>query len=295
MLSTPHSVDTRQVRHNFTKAAANYNAVSLIQREIARRMLERLDFIRIQPQRILDLGCGTGFDLTALGERYPKAHVVGVDFCEAMLRAGLPERKHVRRVLPFLKSNKSSLICADITHLPLPCASADLAWSNLAIHWIDDIPRAINEMYQAIRTDGLIMFSTLGPDSLKELRSAFSDGCQHTQHFMDMHDYGDLLLASGFSDPVMDVDRLILTYSTLNDLFQDLRRNGAACAAHNRRRGLMGKQSWQSMQTRYEDYRQDGYYPASFEIIYGHAWKGASTKTGDGESIIHFDSKRHRL
>ena len=286
-------VDSRQVRRNFAQAAAGYDAVAILQREIASRMLERLDYVKIEPQRVLDLGCGTGAGLTALSERYPKAHVIGADFSEAMLRVGHRQRSRLRWLLPFLRGNKTAdLLTADARRLPFKSASVGLIWSNMMLHWLDEPLAVFREMHRTLEVGGLLMFSTLGPDSLRELRACFNDGHAHTQRFADMHDYGDMLIECGFSDPVMDVERLTMTYPSLTELFRELRENGAACAMLERRHGLMGRQVWQEACASYEKLAVDGRFPVTFEVVYGHAWKSPAKTMEDGRAIVRFDPKQ---
>ena len=285
-------VDSRQVRRNFARAAGGYDAVAVLQREIASRMLERLDYVKIEPQRVLDLGCGVGATLTALSERYPKAQVLGADASEAMLHAGRSQRSRLRWLLPFLRGRTSSLIAADARALPYQANSIGMIWSNLMLHWLDDPLPAFREMHRTLEAGGLLMFATLGPDTLKELRGSFSDAYAHTQRFIDMHDYGDMLVECGFADPVMDVEILTMTYPGVGELFSDLRRNGASCAMQTRRSGLMGRHTWQAARTAYETLLKDGRLPATFEVVYGHAWKAQPTKTADGRAIVRFDPKQ---
>ena len=285
-------VDLRQVRRNFARAATSYDAVAVLQREVGSRMLERLDYVKIEPRRVLDVGCGTGISLTALSERYPKSKVIGADASEAMLRTGRTQRSGLRWLLPFLRSSRSSLVSADALALPFTAGSLGLVWSNLMLHWLDDPLPAFHEIYRALDVGGLLMFSTFGPDTLKELRTSFSDGYAHTQRFADMHDYGDMLLECGYSDPVMDVEALTMTYASLDDLFRDLRQSGAACAMQARRRGLMGRSAWNAVRTGYERHRSEGRLPATFEVVYGHAWKTQAKKPRDGSAIVRFDPKQ---
>jgi len=287
-------VDQRQVQRNFLRAAVAYDNASVLQREVGSRMLERLDYVRIEPQRVLDLGCGTGASLTALHQRYPKAQLLGADLSEAMLRAGRGQRSRLRWLLPFLRGNQTPLTAADAAALPFKSASIGFLWSNLMLHWLDDPLPALREMHRVLEVDGLLMFATFGPDTLKELRASFADGYIHTQRFADMHDLGDMLVACGFADPVMDMEVLTMTYGSLDDLFRDLRQSGASCAMQARRHGLMGRSTWQQMRAAYENLAQDGRLPATFEVVYGHAWKAQSKKNSDGRAIIRFDAKRTR-
>jgi len=282
-------VDRRQVRRNFARAAASYDEAAVLQREIGKRMLERLDYVRIEPQRVLDLGCGTGASLTALHERYPGALVIGADPCLPMLRVGQRQHSRLRWLLPFLRGNRSPLLAAEATALPLPAQSIGLLWSNLMLHWLDDPLPAFREANRLLEVGGLLMFSTFGPDTLKELRASFGDGYVHTQRFTDMHDYGDMLVECGFTDPVMDVDVLTMTYARLDDLLADLRRSGSACAMQARRRGLTGRSTWAATRAAYAQCAREGRLPATYEVVYGHAWRSQPRKMADGRTIVRFD------
>jgi len=295
MIAPAPFVDSRQVRRNFARAAASgYDAVAVLQREVGSRMLERLDYVKIEPGCVLDLGCGTGASLGALSERYAKSQVLGADVSEAMLQAGRKERSSLRWLLPFLRASRKpiSLVAADTLALPFTSGSVGLIWSNLMLHWLDDPLPAFREMHRVLNVGGLLMFSTFGPDTLKELRASFSDGYVHTQRFADMHDYGDMLLACGFADPVMDVDVLTMTYSRIDDLFRDLRQSGSGCAMQARRHGLMGRSAWCAARAEYEKHVSQGRLPATFEVVYGHAWKAQASKTADGGTIVRFDPKQ---
>jgi malonyl-CoA O-methyltransferase len=294
MTAPAQFVDRRQVRRNFARAAASYDSAAVLQREVGSRMLERLDYMRVEPQRVLDLGCGTGASLTALHERYPKAQLIGADLSDAMLVAGRGQRSRLRWLLPFLRGNKTPLVAADAAALPFKSGSTSMLWSNLMLHWLDDPLPVFREMHRVLEVDGLLMFSTFGPDTLKELRNSFGDGYVHTQRFGDMHDFGDMLIECGFADPVMDMEVLTMTYASLDDLFRDLRQSGAACAMQARRHSLMGRAAWQEMRIAYEKLAHAGRLPATFEVIYGHAWKTQSKKAQDGRSIVRFDPKRTR-
>lgn len=282
-------IDSCQVRRGFSRAAGSYEALAQLPREIGARMLERLDYVKISPARVLDVGCGTGTILTALGERYRQSQLIGADFCLPMLQAGQRSRRSLRWLLPFLQGRRAALIAADASALPLATGSVELVWSNLLLHWLNDPLSALREMHRVLNVGGLLMFSAFGPDTLKELRDSFSDGFAHTLRFTDMHDYGDMLVDCGFADPVMDSERVTVTYATLDDLFRELRQSGSTCALTARQRGLTGRAVWQTMSARYTALAQAGRIPASLEIVYGHAWKAAPAKTADGRAIIRFE------
>lgn len=291
MQAAAQFVEQRQVRRNFARAATTYDEVAVLQREVGSRMLERLDYVRIEPQRVLDLGCGTGASLTALQERYPRASLIGVDISEPMLRAAQAKSSRLRWLLPFLRGSRP-LLAADAACLPLAPQSVGLLWSNLMLHWLDDPLPVFREAHRLLEVEGLLMFSTFGPDTLKELRASFSDGYLHTQRFTDMHDYGDMLVECGFADPVMDAEVLTMTYASLDDLLTDLRRSGSTCAMRARRHGLTGRSTWAEARAAYARLARAGRLPATVEVVYGHAWKAQPKKTTDGRAIVRFDPRQ---
>ena len=293
MKSGPLFVDERQVRRAADRAATRYAAHAEVEREIGRRMLERLDYVRIEPTWIVDLGAGPDMATAALAERYRDAGIVNVDFSEAMLRVADAERGRLRFMLPQFKAlfgggRNPRRVCANAAHLPIAAGRAQLAWSNLLLPWCNDPPAVIAEMHRVLEVGGLAMFTTFGPDTLKELRAAFDDGRTHTQRFIDMHDIGDMLVHAGFADPVVDMEMLTLEYESLDRLLGDLRRSGAGNAMQDRARGLTGKSAWQAMRTRVETGRRNGKLPVTLEVVYGHAWKAAPRRVADGRAVIGF-------
>ena len=292
----PREVDPRVVRRAFSRAAATYDASAALQREVAARMAQRLDYVKLAPARILDAGCGTGEALGELAARYPGAELIGLDLAAPMLaqarRRAEASRTLLRRLLgPVLRKPAAGaprFVCADLNALPLAGVSCDLVWSNLTLQWINDLPRAFAEVRRVMRVGGLFMFSTFGPDTLKELRAAFArvDGHTHTSRFPDMHDVGDALVASGFADPVMDMEQLTLTYGAPDALLHELKSIGATNATRGRPRGLTGPRRWHRLLAALERLRVDGRIPATFEVVYGHAWKGEPRRTADGHPIV---------
>ena len=281
-----YTIDKARVRASFDRAAGSYDAAAVLQKEVRGRMLERLDYTRIQPHCILDAGTGTGHAARALGARYKDSHVIALDIALGMLRLTAAAEPWWRRVL----GKGPDTLCADIESLPLQAGSMDLVWSNLAIQWCNDLDQAFGEMARVLRPEGLLMFSTFGPDTLKELReaSAADPGHVHVSRFIDMHDIGDALVRAGFSAPVMDVEHFVLTYDDVLGVMRDLKAIGARNAAQGRRRGLEGKGFLHLLTERYERFRSEGKLPATFEVIYGHAWKGAaaSETLPDGAQVI---------
>ncbi|MBT9521414.1 MAG: methyltransferase domain-containing protein [Dechloromonas sp.] len=293
-LASSHSgfVDWQHVGRRFARVAETYGEGDFFAREVDRRMQERLDFVKVEPKRILDLGCSRGGSFPGLSARYPEAELIGLDVALAMLSAGRTPRAGWQRWLGIGKNSEPLRLAADAANLPLKSRSTAIVWSNLLLHWLDDPIPALAEAHRVLEVGGLLMFSTLGPDTLKELRSAFADGYAHTQRFADMHDLGDMLVGCGFADPVMDMEVITLTYDDVDAMFAELRAAGSSCAMKARRHGMTGRKSWENGKAAYEAMRKDGRLPATFEVIYGHAWKAEPKKTPDGRAIVRFDLPR---
>ncbi len=312
MTSTEHAtgpldLDRAQVRRTFERAAATYDGAAVLQREVGQRMGERLGFVRMQPASILDAGCGTGAALGELHARYPDARLIGLDLALNMTllarhRAGAAVRSArslLGRVLGPLapaREPRPWCVCGDIESLPIKSGSIDLIWSNLTLQWVGDPQKAFAEFRRVLRVGGLLSFTTFGPDTLKELRTAFvaADRATHVGRFIDMHDIGDILVHAGFADPVMDMETLTVTYGDAISLMRDLKAIGAHNVTAGRPRGMMGRQRWQRMLAALEATRRDGRLPASFEVVYGHAWKPEPRMTDDGSAIIRVQPRARR-
>ena len=279
------ALDKRLVRRSFDQAAAGYDAAAVLQNEICVRMHSRLEYIKIAPRAILDAGSGTGNALPALDARFPQTHLVALDIAPSML---VLARKRFPWWQGLVGRKPVSLVCADLETLPLATESIDLVWSNLALQWVNDLPRAFAEMHRVLRPGGLLMFSTFGPDTLKELRdaSAGADAYTHVNRFVDMHDIGDMLVGRRFADPVIDMEMLTLTYDGVRDLMRDLKAIGAHNVTRGRRAALGGRRALAQVEARYELHRRDGKLPASFEVVYGHAWKPQPRLGPGGRPVI---------
>lgn len=264
--SQPFQVEKRRVRLAFEESATSYDTVAVLQREVGDRMLERLDLIRARPATILDLGSGTGQVTRAVMRRYRGSRVIALDVALAMVRKAAGRGRWLRRPLA---------VCADAEFLPLADASVNMICSNLVLHWCNDLERVLRELRRVLAPGGLMLMTTLGPDTLKELRTSWADADRHVHvnGFIDMHDIGDALTGAGFVDPVMDMEMLCLTYRDLSQLMRELKLLGAHNSTYGRPRGLTGRGRLQRAQQAYERFRTaEGVLPASFEVIYGHAW-----------------------
>jgi len=283
----PFKIDPALVRRQFNRVATRYDAADVLARATSEQMQARLEGIVHAPTHLLDLGCGTGRDLADLARRYPDARLSALDSAEAMV-ARLPKPAGtLARMLG--RGPRIDRIVGHAAALPFGGARFDMVWSNLMLNWLDDPTPALTEIHRVMKVGGMLMFATLGPDTLKELRATLgSAGDAHVHAFIDMHDIGDALVRAGFGDPVMDMDTLTLTYTSLDGLFADLRQSGSINARANRPRGLGQRQRWQQARAAYEGMRQDGRLPATFEIVYGHAWKPAPRTLDDGRAVIEF-------
>lgn len=262
-------IDKQLARLAFEKSAAVYDEAAVLQREVASRMLERLDYIRHQPGTILDVGAGTGFCAQQLADRYSGAEIYVLDFAINMLQQA---RGHAGWWQRF--RNRYRFIAGDAEQLPLADGSVDMLVSSLAIQWCNDLDQVFAEFRRVLAPGGMLMFTTFGPDTLKELRASWAavDAEVHVNRFFDMHDVGDSLMRHGFAEPVMDTEYLTMTYADVMTLMKDLKQIGAHNVTQGRKRHLTGKSQLKRMLGAYEQFRRDGLLPASYEIVYGHAW-----------------------
>jgi malonyl-CoA O-methyltransferase len=280
-----------EICNAFSKHALEYEQAAKVQNEIGERLFERLHYLKISPRYVLDLGCGTGLFTPRLKKLYPKAEIIGLDLSEAMLVQARKKQRLWR---------KWPLINGDMTALPFADGCFDLIFSNQVIHWSQPFAAVAHELNRVMNTNGCLMFSTLGPDTFKELKQAWKivDNFAHTNNFMDMHDIGDCLLAEHFLDPVVDMELLTVHYKSLIELLQNLKAQGVRNINQERNRGLTGKESWQNFETAYQSLRTaEGKYPLTYEVVYGHAWKGEQRRLGTGTETFIPVSKiaRRRL
>ena len=272
--------DRRQLRRAFGRAAPNYAAVAALQREVEARLLEQLDYLDDRvPLRVLDLGSGPGRASGAMKKRWPKAEVIALD-------AALPMLREVPRHTRFWRPVRR--VCADVSQLPFADQCTDVIFSSLCLQWLDDLPAVLTEFRRVLRPDGLLVFSTFGPDTLGELREAYVDAGEvpPLSPFAAIQQVGDAMLAAGFKDPVLDRDRYTLTYPDLRALMHELRAIGAGDARSDRRRGLGGRARLRRVTEAYEALRREGALPSTWEVITAQAWgpaPGAPRREGGGD------------
>ena len=259
-----YALEPARVRRSFDRAAGTYDAAAVLHTDVRANLLERLQLVKLVPRVVLDAGAGTGLGSRALKRRYPKALVVALDSSHQMLRLAGKRQSWLR---PFER------VCADAGRLPLREASVDLVVSNLLLQWCD--PDAVfAEFRRVLRPEGLLSFSAFGPDTLRELRIAWGqvDAHSHVHQFIDMHDVGDALVRNGFAAPVLDVERITLRYLDVRKVAADLKATGAHNSTAGRPRGLTSPRKFAAMQAAYEQFRQNGRLPATYEIVFAHAW-----------------------
>ncbi len=272
-------LDKRLVRRSFDAAASTYDAHAAIQREVANRLIERLDWMKLAPGRVIDLGAGTGYCTRLLEQRYRRARLVLVDLAPGMLA-------EARRRKGWLSHQHYA--CARAERLPLADASVDLIVSSLTFQWCEDLEAVFRECRRVLKPGGLLLFSSLGPDTLKELRAAFSsfDSAPHVNQFPDMHLVGDALIRAGFSSPVLEREDLVATYTDVIALMRDLKGIGARNADSRRPRQLSGRRLLAQLAQGYEPFRRDDLLPATYELVFGHGWVAPNAPKQDGSAVF---------
>lgn len=266
---------SKEICNAFNQHALSYEKAALVQHEIGQRLFERLELIKMDPKWILDLGCGTGIFSKVLKKKYPKAAIVGLDLAYGMLCEA--KKKRPWRA-PW------SLVNANMLALPFEEGVFDLVFANQVIHWSESMPSVIREIKRVLGVGGCFMFSTLGPDTFKELTGAFraADNYAHTNAFLDMHDIGDQLQQMAWSDAVVDMEHLTVHYGDIRKLLLSLKAQGVRNINASRNPGLTGRRRWQAFENAYQQYRTaEGKYPLTYEAIYGHAWKAPEAVVQD--------------
>jgi len=277
----PQYISKQKIRRAFDRAAASYDDAAVLQKEVCSRLLEKLDYIKLSPHLILDAGVGTGEAVTPLMKRYKKSRVVALDLSERMLEKASKQGGLLR---------KPERVCADIEQLPFSDNSFELIFSSLSLQWCNDLQAAMQDFLRILKPGGLLLFTTFGPDTLKELRACWQqvDNAVHVNQFTDMHDIGDTLLQVGFADPVMEAETITVNYASVDKLMADLRAIGANVTAEGSRAGLTAPSVLTRLRQAYDACRVDRLLPASYEVVYGHAWKLAVSPQQSTELRVDF-------
>jgi malonyl-CoA O-methyltransferase len=272
-------LDPSIVRRAFDRASTTFDEAAAVHAELRARLLERLDVVRLNPNVVLDLGAGTGHSTRALQDRYGSAHVVALDISTRMLAQARKQQRFLKRF---------GRIAADAHQLSIKSASVELVFSNLMLQWCADPDRVFAELARVLKPHGLLTFTTLGPDTLRELRTAWDDHVVHVHRFIDMHDIGDALLRAGFAEPVMDTERLTVTYRDLDSLFRELKGSGSTNLASGRPRALRSREREERARAAYPLLEANAVLPVTLEVIYGHAWASGSQsrRRADGVATV---------
>jgi malonyl-CoA O-methyltransferase len=285
-LSLDDALPERRAARRAFDRALDFESACFIHDEARARLDERLGLVRLRPKVAVDLGCATGRGAAALAARYPSASVLAVDSSAGMLRAAAA--KGVEAV---------HVVGGDATALPLRGGSVDLVLANLVLPWCRP-DRLFAEAARVLTDGGALLFATLGPDSLQEIRAAFAavDDHIHVHAAFDMQDLGDFAMAAGLAEPVLDVDRIAVTYADVAGLVRDLRAVGAVNVAGGRRRGLTGRRRWGRFVERLPR-GGDGRFAVTVELILGQAWgrgAAAGAKSPGGEIRVPVSRIKHR-
>lgn len=266
-LLNPPRLDKRFIKKLFNRAAKSYDHAAILQEEVLNRLLDRLTYIRHRPETVVDIGCGTGSGIAGLQKRYPRARIHGLDISEQMLLRSRPRFGRLRR---------KRLVTADLEQLPFAAHSFDLVFSSLALPWCNDLRGTLAEFARVSKPGALLMFASFGPGTLEELAASWQalEAQPRVHRFVDMHDVGDAMLAAGFAQPVVDAEVIRLEYAELRGLLLDLKHTGASSAEIGRPRGFMTPAKLARLEAAYREHGfRDGKYIASYEIVYGHAWR----------------------
>ena len=273
---------SNDVRRRFDRASATFDSADFVHRVTRDGLVERIAPMSVDARTVLDLGAATGSATDALKRRFRGARVVAVDLSAAMLQKAKSKRSWFSRF---------NAVQADVAALPFADGSVDVVFSNLLLPWVDEPTAAFREVARVLRENGLFAFSTLGPDSLLALRDAWRtiDDGAHVNRFLDMHDIGDALVRSGLRDPVLDVDRLSVTYDCPSALFRDLTASGARNSLLRRRRTLTGKRRFAAVTAALFDAKNQVPLRLDLELVYGHCWGGSTPRDDGGIGIAASD------
>lgn len=268
-MSDQPTLNLHDIRRRADEAAANFDSADFVHTVTRDGLFERLQPLIVEPERIVDLGAATGNASARLRKRFGGAQLVSLDISGSMLR-------QAQRKRAWFSLSRPAFVQADASRMPFQDQSIDLVFSNLLLPFIDRPAQVFGEISRVLKRGGVFAFATLGPDSLQEIRRAWSqvDNDVHVNHFPDMHDLGDALLRSGLRDPVLDVDRLVVEYETPGRLFDDLKNVGARNTLEQRRRTLTGRQRFGRMREALAVASADGRIHLDLELVYGHCWGG---------------------
>lgn len=293
MSDPQREIDPAVVARSFGSASRTYDAAATLQALVRDELLSRLELLRAPPCAMLDLGAGTGVAAVEMKRRYRNAVVTAADIAAPMLQVARGRSRFWRPI---------RCVEADAQSLPFEDASFDVVFTSLMLQWLQPPDVALQEIRRVLKPGGLLLASSFGPETLQELRSAWSaaDDGVHVNEFIDMHDLGSALSRAGFTEPVLDVDRHRRHYPDARALMHELKAIGAHNLSPRRARGLTGRQAFQKMNSAYESMRQAEGLPATWQVVYAVAWAAHETTPAAGlnafgEVRINADSLRGSL
>jgi len=266
----------------FNQAASQYDDAAVLQQEVARRVLERVQWAALDKQVkwICDVGCGTGYLSRLLHKQFKSAQVLSLDIAPNMLQQAQNQQANWFSRQHFCQANSASL--------PLADQSVDVLVSNLMLQWCPDPQAVLAEFARVLKPQGHLWFTSFGPETLFELKQSWAsvDNLPHVNEFMDIHELGDICLATGLRNVVMNIERITLTHSDIYSVMHYLKKIGANHVSGRQQRGLYGKQHFEKLKQAYEVYRENGVLPATYEVVYGHAL-GVELQTMTAPREVH--------
>lgn len=273
LISSNQMINKKFKKKIFDRAAFTYDDYAVLQNKIIDNLFKRMDLITLNPEIAIDLGCGTGRVSKILHNKFTNLDLINFDLSEGML--SFAKNKNSNNLFPFLRKKKNSYICGDIDYLPFKNESFDLIWSSSAFQWSNNINSSFKQVLNILKPGGLFIFSTFGPNTLNELGKISEEifDTSTINNFFDFNIIGDLLKNSGFKDSVLDVENYVLTYQNPKNLLIDLKKIGATAGEIDHNRGLVGKNFISKYLKSYEKFKENNLYPATYEVIYGYAWK----------------------
>jgi malonyl-CoA O-methyltransferase len=259
------ALDKRAIAYSFSRAAPVYDSVARLQRDVGNRLLQRLDTLASDPAVVLDLGCGTGYFCSELQRRFPPATYVGLD-----IASGMVEYARGQQVGP------GQWLVGDAESLPLASASVDLVFSSLAIQWCYRPQLLFAELARVLRPGGYCVFTTLGPDTQRELRAAWAavDNHQHVNRFLAADELAEAARWVPEIDLKLDHAHYRMEYRRVRDLLTELKTLGAHNMNRDRPGGLTSRRSLQGMLQAYEQWREGDVLPATYDVILGTLERG---------------------
>ncbi len=290
------SINSSHVIKQFTRRGNLINAQFLYS-EIARRLIDRLKYIRINPNMLLDAGCGVGNNIPLLFHIYPEVNYIGLDNCKNLLNYAnkkfIPHgiNSWLNKIF-HRKQRNIRFVENDLSDTKLLPECLDMIWSNLSIHWHPQPDYVLAEWNRILKINGLVVFSCFGPETFSELRQAVQNAklVTETYQFIDMHDFGDFLIKNGFVDPVINQETITLTYKTAKHLIRDVYALGGN-PMKNRRKNLISRSWIEKLYSSLESQRnENNLIPLTIEIIYGNGWKAPINRTLDRNVYLNVNS-----